>query len=215
MVLLGRHATTAEQVLEPYWRPASNSDWDQGTRPGQEPVVTSLHLAFWAPTSVSWVWSQADPQLRAQLEQAVLAAGNVALNYLTKALPVVGGTEPAQGFAASAALHATVPAEAGEVPPPLLHLHTHLVGVLDAQGRVVSPDRAAVDEPDLMRECGAAGRVELAQWLRKLGFQLDVGTGPRGRSFEITGVPEGLVRSGTWGHAGCGGISQDPGDADL
>lgn len=214
LVLQGRHAITGEQVLWPGTRPALDMD----SRPrldGQgsrliEAVVNSFELRFWAPQSVAWVWSQADAELREELEHATVVGANYTLEHLTQTRPVVGGQEPAQGFAASVVLHARARKVRGEaIPPPLLHVHCHLVGVLDAKGTVRTPNSEALYKGSAMRECGAAGRGMLAKELMNLGFQLESGTGRDGRYFEIVGVPQGLLRSDAWERAECGQEARD------
>ena len=52
--------------------------------------VEAADLAFIAPPSVSWIWSQAKPKLRADLEDAVLNAGNLGVEHLLEERPLAG-----------------------------------------------------------------------------------------------------------------------------
>jgi conjugative relaxase-like TrwC/TraI family protein len=193
----GRHSVTQEQVRQPgylavkdtYGKPVLDSDG----RPVQRAVVNNFDLTFSAPKSVSVVWSQADAALRAEIEQAMMTAANAALEHITQTRPVVGGDEFARGFAAAAALHVTARTASGEaVPSPQLHVHTNLVGVLDGQGRLRTPNSAALYKHSAMREGGAVARLVLAERLRALGFGIEARTGRGGRYFEIIGVPKAL-----------------------
>jgi TrwC relaxase len=169
--------------------------------------VRSLDLRFSAPNSVSWVWAQADIDLRAELEQATFAAANDMLSYMTQTNPVADG-EPAQGFAAATVLHVTV-RDAQRVPPPLLHVHCHLVGVQEAGGALLPMAPKALNADGVARACGAVGRLRLAERLRELRFQIDPGTGFQGRYFEIAGVPRELLRPADSVRAVCNGPVQE------
>src|SRR5690242_519176 len=111
--LQGRHIETGEQVRKPGKRFAKVGSMDggghaAGTCTIAVPSVNSVDLTFSAPKSVSVVWSQAGPELRAGIEQAMLSAATAVLQYMTETKPVLQGTRlPANGFAASVALHVT------------------------------------------------------------------------------------------------------------
>ncbi|MFD6296065.1 relaxase domain-containing protein [Streptomyces sp. NPDC060235] len=167
-------------------------------------------LTFIVPASISWVWAQGDPTLRADVERAVLAGAHSSVEHLVRTRPLVDRTEPGQGFAAALALHVAGTTQASpEPPPPLLHVHIYLVGVLDASGTLRGPDHEELYEDSLTREGGAVGRARLAQDLRELGFDITPGTGRGGRSFEITGVPEGLLLVGQSADKGCAGLGEE------
>lgn len=183
LVLQGRHAITGRQVLQP-----------------RNGAIGSFELTFWAPESVAWVWYKADDELRARIEHAVIVAADYSLAYLAQQ-----GGEPSAEFAVSVTLHVrtwTAPGGAG-VPGPLLHVHCHLAAVLGPDGVLRVPDGAMLSGDGVTRAGGAAGRAVLADKLRELGFQIEAGTGPGGRYFEVAGVPEGMLRSGVWAHAEC------------
>jgi hypothetical protein len=170
----------------------------------------AFDLTFVAPASVSWVWAQADADLREDLERAVMQAAYSSLQHLTGTRPVIGNIAPAHGLAAALALHAV-----GQRPPwskaplPLLHVHGYLVGVLDESGILRGPDSQALQEQSMTRECGALGRMRLAQSLGDLGFEINAQAGPDGRSFEIAGVPEGLLALARSADKGCAGLGRE------
>jgi conjugative relaxase-like TrwC/TraI family protein len=188
--LEGRHAGTEAEVRRPGSVPARGPDGE----PRRIKVVNSFDLTFSAPKSVSLVWSQAGPELREAIEQAMIAAANAALDHVTRTRPVIGGKEPAEGFAASSALHVSARTAAGDqVPMPQLHVHSHLVGVLDASGNLRTPSSSALYRDCAMREAGAVGRAVLARELEALGFAIEARTGRGRRYFEIAGVPQALI----------------------
>ncbi|MFI0404404.1 relaxase domain-containing protein [Actinomadura sp. 3N508] len=193
VALQGRDVSTGGQVLSP----------------DEKGLVTSLDLRFSAPNSVSWVWCQADAELQVQLERAMLTAANGMLAYMTSAIGLTNGRGADEAFVAAAVLHAMAP-EAVEVPPPLLHVHCLLVGFQDGRGRLLPADPEILNRDSATREYGAFARAQLAEQLRKLGFQLRARTGYGRRYFEIDGVPDGLLRTGVSARARCGGPVQEP-----
>ncbi len=202
MALQGLNAATGERVRSPGTRTIVATDehgplLDADGAPYMisEQRVNSVDLTFSAPKSVSVAWSQAGPELRAEIERAMMRASNAAISYMTQTKPVVQGVrEPARGFVASTALQVTARRARGqEVPSPQLHVHGVLVGVDDGQGRLKTPGTDALFKHDAPLEGGAVGRAVLAAELRRLGFQIDWGTGRNGRFFEIRGVPRGLI----------------------
>jgi conjugative relaxase-like TrwC/TraI family protein len=164
--------------------------------------LVNLDLTFSiAPKSLSALWSQAGPEQRAQIERAMLIAANAALEHIAQTKPVVRRrvgavrtSEPALGMAAAAILHVTARRAAGEkVPSPQLHVHGVLVGVERFDGTFAAADSWALFKRDAALEGGAVGRAVLADELVKLGYDIESGTGRRGRFFEVRGVPRGLV----------------------
>lgn len=165
-------------------------------------------LTFLAPPSVSWVWAMAQAELRAKMEGAVTNAAYFSLQYLVGTKLRVDHGTSTQGFAAALALHAVgQPRPQGEAPPPLLHVHGYLVGILDECGRLCGPRRSSLYEDDVLLASGAFGRAKLAEELRGIGFGTEVVTGRDGLpSFEIVGVAEGLLRVGESADKGCAGL---------
>jgi conjugative relaxase-like TrwC/TraI family protein len=152
----------------------------------------SVDLTFSAPKSVSVLWSQARPQLRAQIETAMIAAAEAMLENMTMAKPVVAHRRslwPARGYAAAASLHVVARAARGStIPSPQLHVHALVVGVERSDGYFASPELSGMFKHRAPLEGGAVGRALLAERLVDLGFEID----QRGRYFEIAGVPTGL-----------------------
>lgn len=96
------------------------------------------------------MWAQGHAALRADLERAVTTAAAYSLDYLAQTRPVVDNVEPARGYAAALALHVVgQPQPWAKVPPPLLHVHGYLVGVLDGSGTLRGPDRPSLYENTL------------------------------------------------------------------
>ncbi|MFI7087602.1 relaxase domain-containing protein [Streptomyces anulatus] len=167
-------------------------------------------LAFRAPDSVSWVWAQGDPVLRADLERCVLAAADRCVDRLVRTRPLVDGSEPGRGYAAALTLHAVgIRRPWAEPPPPLLHVHAYLVGVLDGAGALRGPHYGELHEKTLTREGGAVGRAALAADLRDLGFTITPGTGPDERGFEVAGVPQALLEAAGSAVKGCAGLGEE------
>lgn len=112
---------------------------------------------------------------------------------------------PALGHGASVILHVRMPTadEETEVPGPVLHVHSHLAAVLDADEVLRAPNGKMLFGNDAILAAGAAGRAVLAQEIRKFGFGIEGQTGPKGRYFEVAGVPKNLLRSDFWTRAEC------------
>ncbi|HWI72990.1 MAG TPA: MobF family relaxase, partial [Baekduia sp.] len=199
LALQGRHAQTGEQLRRPGYRsvPAPAAEQIPGAEPRmvREARINNVDLTFSAPKSVSVVWSQAGPELRRDIERAMLAAADAGLGYMMSTKPVVQGARtPAAGYAASAALQVTARTATGDrVPAPQLHVHGVVVGVAGEDGRLRTPDTAALFKHDAPLEGGAVFRAVLAERLRGLGFVVDWGTGRNSRFFELRGVPQGLI----------------------
>ncbi len=153
----------------------------------------SVDLTFSAPKSVSVVWSQAEPGLRAEIEAAMLTAAEAVLANMTMEKPVVPlrrKLEPARGYAAAAALHVVARAARGApVPAPQLHVHGLVVGVERSDGHYASPELSGMFKYGAPLEGGAVGRAKLAERLVELGFEIE----QKDRYFEIAGVPAELL----------------------
>lgn len=185
LALQGRHAKTGTQVRWPgsvkAVHPDRTAKLDDAGQEYREQVVNNFDVTFSAPKSVSVAWAVAGPERRRQIERAMMIAANGTLEHLTSTRSVVGGNAPAHGFAASMALHVTARTARGEaVPSPQLHVHAHLVGVVDEKGELRTPNSAALYRNGAMLEGGAVGRALLAQEMRALGFQIRAQTGRGG-----------------------------------
>jgi hypothetical protein len=160
----------------------------------------AVDLTFSAPQSVSWLWASAGSEQSAGLENAMVVAVSQALGRLTQT----------EHFAASVILHATVRVFPNEpTPPPLLHIHCYVLGVLDGDTALRPLDTAPLDDPDTMRMLGALGRAALAHELKMLGYGIEALTGPDQRYFEVKGVPKGMFHPRLWHYAQCGGFLGD------
>jgi conjugative relaxase-like TrwC/TraI family protein len=199
----GQHVETGKQLRRPGTRSVPVRDEtgepilakDGKPFTTEELRVNNADLTCSVPKSVSAVWAQADPELKAEIQEAVMRSAQTTVKYMVETKPVIQKTgEPGHGFVASMALHVTSRrAKDEQVPSPQLHVHGVVVGVLDADGNLRTPDTSAWFKNDAPLEGGAVFRALLAEELRKLGFELEVGTGNRRRFFEIAGVPEDLI----------------------
>jgi conjugative relaxase-like TrwC/TraI family protein len=157
------------------------------------PGTKSVDLTFSAPKSVSVVWSQGRPDLRHEIEAAMVAAAEAVLENMTMSKPVVAHKRalwPACGFAAAAALHVVARAARGTaVPAPQLHVHGLVAGVERSDGFFASPELSGMFKHGAPLEGGAVGRAKLAERLVDLGFEIE----QEGRFFEIAGVPRELL----------------------
>lgn len=157
------------------------------------PGTKSVDLTFSAPKSVSLVWSQAEPALRQQVEEAMLDAAAAMLANMTSGNRVVadkGTLTAAKGFAAAAALHVLARAARDDpVPAPQLHVHGIVVGVERGDGFFASPELSGFFKRRAPLEGGAVARLALAERLVDLGFTVE----PDGRYFAVRGVPKGLA----------------------
>jgi conjugative relaxase-like TrwC/TraI family protein len=167
------------------------------TRKRRVKGTKSVDLTFSAPKSVSVVWSQAEVDLRVEIEAAMLHAAGAMVECLTTTKPVISWRremQPGVGFAAALALHVTARAALGDVvPAPQLHVHAVLLGVERRDGLFASPELAGLFKHGAPLEGGALARAALAERLVDLGFSIDSETGERARFFEIHGVPHGLI----------------------
>ncbi|MEN3281512.1 MAG: hypothetical protein V7607_2652 [Solirubrobacteraceae bacterium] len=169
------------------------------TKNEQEAVVNHYDLTFSVPKSVSVLWSQARPQARAAIEQAVMVAANAMVQQMTQTNAVVnpgGGLprEPARGYAGSVVLHAAARCAVGEAAPsPQLHAHAIILGLLRKDGRLVAIDSYEMYKFGHPLAAAAWGRLVLADQLVRMGYQVEAGTGNNARYFEVSGVPQGLI----------------------
>jgi conjugative relaxase-like TrwC/TraI family protein len=162
-------------------------------------AVSALDATFSVPKTVSAIWALADPDLRAQVEQAHETAIDRALTYATAQVPMLReriDSETvihikARAMIATGWRHTTARAVDGQPPDPQLHTHVLLHGAVRRDGQI-----AAIDSRQWFthrRELGAAYRTELARELSQLGFTIDRGTGRDRRYLEIRGIPTTLT----------------------
>jgi hypothetical protein len=182
-VLSGRHAQTGAPAL---------------------PGGSGIDLVFAAPNSVSIVWSQVGAQQRTEIESAMLASAITMLDSLVIPLPLGGRLLAADSAVASLVLHAVGTRSADGSIPPILHVHGFLLGVWDDTKGLTAVDEAPLYEKDNQRMLNALAALELANRLRNLGWPVR-NTGGRGNhTFEIAGVPQGLLDDANfWKNTGC------------
>ncbi len=199
----GQHVRTGRQLRRPGTRQVPVRDErgepilaaDGTAFTSEELRVNNADLTCSVPKSVSAVWAEADPELKAQIQEAVMRSAEATLRYMVETKPVIQKSgEPGSGFVAAAALHVTSRRARGEkVPSPQLHVHGVIVGVDDGEGHLRTPDTQAFFKHDAPLEGGALFRALLAEELHRLGFELEAGTGKKKRFFEIAGVPRELI----------------------
>ena len=141
-----------------------------------------------APKSVSAAWAVADPDLRAQIENAHRAAVQRTISYLEENAIAVrilrdDGTVSRDPVALhGGAVFACYEHSSSRSGDPQIHTHCILLNVTPA-GRAV--DFSAV----YVHAGGAIYRTELAHRLHRLGFAIE----RDGKSFRLGGSPQGLV----------------------
>ena len=205
LALQGRHAVTSERVRKEGMIQRGMVDrngravLDARGRRVKERVrgTKSVDLTFSAPKSVSVVWSQAAPELRARIEPAMMIATRRMLEHMTETKPVVAyhrALYSARSFAGVAALHVTArTAREAATPAPQLHVHGVVLGVEREDGFFAAPELSGLFKHGAPLEGGAVARIALAEALTDLGFGIDCETGPRARFFEIANVPRELM----------------------
>jgi conjugative relaxase-like TrwC/TraI family protein len=158
-----------------------------------------IDVTFSAPKSVSVEWALGDTEARRGIEAAHTAAVREAIAYITETVPTVrrryGGVvveECARDLIAAEYRHTTARSVVvGEMPDPQLHSHVVITSAVRADGRLVAVASRPVFRA--ARDAGAYYRSALAQQLIQRAYQIEPGTGKRGRYFEIAGVPRPLL----------------------
>jgi conjugative relaxase-like TrwC/TraI family protein len=146
--------------------------------------------ATWSvPKSVSTAWSQATPEVRVQIEEALRVAVERAIRHV-ETLDIVSRTGP-EGIIRNKAklLFAVFPHSVSRNGEPQLHLHSILLNV----GVRADGTTGTLEPKDLFRHkmlLGALFRVELAYQLEKsLGFRAMRDK----KTFELIGIPLELM----------------------
>ncbi len=164
---------------------------------GQQELVKNVHGerragwdATWSvPKSVSTAWSQATPEVRVQIEEALRRAVERAIRHV-ETLDIVSRTGP-KGIIRNKAklLFAVFPHSVSRNGEPQLHLHSILLNV----GVRADGTTGTLEPKDLFRHkmlLGALFRVELAYQLEKsLGFRAMRDK----KTFELIGIPQELM----------------------
>ena len=180
---------------------------------GLEPLVQGAgkgrHHPGWdatfsAPKSLSILWSQADPGLRAKIQQVHLGAVKDAIAYLEYAVAYTrrgkGGeiTERAPGLVVAAFEHGTSRAQ-----DPQLHTHTLILNVVPRYDGTTGtlhgiassdPKRPSVHRLPLYEEKLTAGAMYRASLAAAIQHDIGLEIEPRKDfGFEVKGVPASLI----------------------
>jgi conjugative relaxase-like TrwC/TraI family protein len=189
MLLEGRHPVSGEPIRR--WGP-------NGTVVGAIDVTLSP-----APKSVSVLWALADREMRHEIERMVWLSADFAIAALMRK-PLVRQRfgrgkndvrhEAMADIVGVQTLHTTARlSERGDgVPDPQLHVHSLLMGAVDATGRL-----RALDSRQMMihqREIDARASATLAEMFRMRGFPIARVVDDRGRvSWELAGIPAAVL----------------------
>jgi len=172
-LMLGYHPATGQPLVQNAGAPNRVPGWD---------------FTFSAPKSVSVAWSQADEELRYQIEdahnQSVVAAIELAEHHLSYSrIGKAGAGHVPVKLIVAAFGHGTSRNEDAQ-------LHTHCL-VLNVTVDRLGATRALYSRPFFVNRnvLGAYYRAELAHRLSEMGFQVR----KHGTSFEIVGVPQDLL----------------------
>ncbi|MCW2922390.1 MAG: TrwC relaxase [Thermoleophilia bacterium] len=164
----------------------------------RRPVCNSHDFTFSAPKSVSLGWAAAGDADRAKIELAVMESSQAAMEYMARTMSCVKVKrqgrleyEPARGVVGASFLHHSARGVDGARPDPQLHVHTLVVGVKRADGKLVTPDQAAWMRHG--REGGAYFRCDLARRLRGLGLDIESQTGKQARYFELADISAEVI----------------------
>jgi conjugative relaxase-like TrwC/TraI family protein len=195
-LLNGQHPSTGRSIRR--WGP-------DGTMVGAHDVTISP-----APKSVSILWALADPELREEIELLVGQAAAVAIDRMLRRVPLMrerygpGGKDvrhvKVDDYVGVQALHTTARISEAKpnVPDPDLHVHTLLMGAVDAKGNLRALDSLKIKQ--YRSELGAYASGWLAEQLRLRGWPIErsLATSTRGKttaSWEIQGVPAELIKA--------------------
>jgi conjugative relaxase-like TrwC/TraI family protein len=190
MLLEGRHPVTGRPIRR--WGP-------NGTVVGAIDVTLSP-----APKSVSVLWALADRETRHEIERMVWLAADFAIASLMRK-PLVRQRfgrgrndvrhEAMEDIVGVQTLHTTARlSERGDgVPDPQLHVHSLLIGAVDAGGQL-----RALDSRQMMlhqREIDARASATLAEMLRLRGFPIARTVDDRGQvTWQLDGIPATVLR---------------------
>lgn len=174
-LMLGFHSRTGRALVQNAGAPNRVPGWD---------------FTFSAPKSVSIVWSQADDELRQQIEdvhrRSVTAAISLAEEHLAYSrIGKAGAGHLPVKLVVAGFQHGTSRNEDAQ-------LHTHCL-VINVAVDSKDVTRALFSRPFFVNRnmLGAYYRAQLAFRLRAMGFRLR----RHDASFEIVGVPEDLLRA--------------------
>lgn len=157
---------------------------------GKENHRAGFDLTFSAPKSVSVLWSQADPEVRREIQAAQLEAVKKALDYLEREAAFTRRGKGGHDLERCGLMVATFEHGTSRAQDPQLHTHAVALNIgIRADGTT-----GTLESKPFFRHKMAGGalyRAELAHQLeRRLGVEIEAG---KKDTFEIKGVPEKLV----------------------
>lgn len=147
-------------------------------------------LTFSAPKSVSALWSQADPALRASIQAAQFQAVREAIGYLEETAAFTRRGKSGSELERAGLLVACFEHSTSRALDPQLHTHALVLNIgVGPDGGTRTLSSLSLFESKMA--AGAIYRAELAFQLRELGFDIE-----RKRSwFEVSGVPARLIET--------------------
>ncbi len=146
-------------------------------------------LTWSVPKSVSVVWSQATPEVRAEIERAARESVRQAIAYLASVGVVSRRGTDGVIHEQARLLFAAFEHSTSRAQDPQLHLHTVLINI------GVRPDGSTgtLEPRSLYRHQLAAGALFRAELAARLEQSLGLRARREGRCFEIIGVDVGLM----------------------
>lgn len=159
---------------------------------GKEGARVGMDFTFSAPKSVSVLWANADPQLRAEISQIQATAVAEAMAYMGTKAETRRDKAGAKSETPEALIFATFEHCESRAKDPQLHTHTV---VSNACVRHDGTTGAIDQEPFYLHKlaAGATYRASLAQQLRAKGFKLENDSKIEG-VFRVVGMPNELEK---------------------
>ena len=164
---------------------------------------SAFDLTWSVPKSVSVAWSQANFQVRVEIE----AAGERALMRVLDVVQEYCGVSrrghrgshlETAGLAAAVFRHDTARGVSGAAPDPNLHWRTVLLNLSTREdGSTGALDARSLFQPHMKMALGALFRAELAKELNSLGLSCHrpMRNGREASWFELDAVPAGMVEA--------------------
>lgn len=164
---------------------------------GKEDRNPGHDLTFSAPKSVSLAWCLGDPELRKAIEQAQLYAVRQALTYLEDKAGFARVGAQGQELVKCPLLFALFEHGTSRAMDPQLHTHALLINLTVHPDGVSGKARTtAVDSTYLYHFKMAAGtiyRAALADYLERLGFEVEQRKLGSSIGFELSCIPRALI----------------------
>ena len=155
---------------------------------GSERRQPGWDLTFSAPKSVSLVWALADPEVHKAISEAHFESVKAALSLVEDRATTRRGKGGAIHEKADLVI-ATFEHGTSRAQDPQLHTHALVLNLaVRADGTTGALESKAFYESKMA--VGALYRAELSGRLQELGYQIE----PSEEAFEITGVPQSLIK---------------------